>query len=295
MSTTNKSIIFLLLTFAISWAVAIGGHYSGWKESMGPVGPTVVLATMMAGPAIAALICVIAFEKGRRMQALGLTFKPSIWWLLAWLIPIAIAYGSLGITLALTDQSYVDMGEAARRMGEAQGQDLSQVPPFLLSTSFMLLMSLLIGPLINTPILTFTEELGWRGYLYDLWSPCGFWRTSLGTGAVWGIWHAPAIYLYGLNYPTQPVLGIAIFVVYCILLAIIITHVRERTNSVVAAGLMHGTFNAVAGVSIISLSAPEFPWNGVVGIGGLIALSIGVAIIVVLRLRRPPAAAVASA
>jgi membrane protease YdiL (CAAX protease family) len=290
MSIAKKSAVFLLLTFAISWAIAIGGHYSGLKDSMGAAGPTIVLATMMAGPAIAALICAVAFEKGRRVQALGLTFKPSIWWLFAWLIPIAISYAALGVTLLLTDQTYVDMGEAARRAAEAQGQDLSQMPPFLLSTSFMLVMSLLIGPLINTPILTFTEELGWRGYLYDLWRPSGFWRASVGTGAIWGVWHAPAIFLYGLNYPTEPMIGAAIFVVFCILLAIIITHVRERTNSVLAAGLMHGTFNAVAGVSIISLSAPEFPWNGVVGIGGLIALAAGAAIIAALRLRTPAVA-----
>jgi uncharacterized protein len=293
MSVTSKSIVFLALAFAISWGIAIGGYFSGLRESLGLYGPTVLLVAMMTGPAISAFVCAIAFEKGRRVQALGLSFKPNIWWFWAWLIPIALTYASIGVTLAFTDQTFVDVGAAMRAAAEAQGQDLSQAPPFVLSTAFIVAMAMVLGALINTLILTFTEELGWRGYLYDLWRPAGFWRTALATGLIWGVWHAPAIYLYGHNYPTEPLLGVGIFTLYCVPMAVIITHVRERGGSVWAAGIFHGTFNAVGGLSIAQLSAPDFPWAGIVGIGGIVAVTVGAAIVIMSRMRAPALAAAA--
>ena len=62
------------------------------------------------------------------------------------------------------------------------------------------------------------------------------------TGVVWGVWHAPAIFFYGHNYPDDRVLGLGLFVLFCMLLAPIITLVRERGGSVWAAGIIprHG-------------------------------------------------------
>jgi len=291
MSRTIKSIIFLALAFAISWAIAIGGHFAGAKESLGPMGPTLLLTGMMAGPAIAALICAFAFEKGRRAEALGLHFKLNLWWLWAWLIPIALALGAVVVTLVLGDRAYVDIGEATRAAAAAQGQEIPAAQAALVSTPVIVGMAITLGALINWPILTFTEELGWRGYLHDLWRGGGFWRASLATGFVWGLWHAPAIVLYGLNYPDNPTLGIALFTGFCMLLSPIMTLVRDRAGSVWAAGLFHGAFNAVGGLTLAAVSEPVFPWNGIVGIGGFIALAVGVAAVALLQRKAAPAAA----
>jgi uncharacterized protein len=150
--------------------------------------------------------------------------------------------------------------------------------------------SVIVGALVNAPILTLTEELGWRGYLHDLWRPSGFWRASLGTGAVWGLWHAPAIWFYGLNYPDNAAIGLAMFIVWCMLLSPIMTLVRDRGGSVWAAGLFHGTINAVGGITLSVLSAPVFPWNGIVGIGGFVALALGVLLVVLVQRKQAPAA-----
>jgi membrane protease YdiL (CAAX protease family) len=293
MTTTRKSAIFLLIAFAVSWTIAIGAHFAGFSQSPQMVVP--VLALMMTGPAISALICVFAFEKGRRAEALGLKFKPNVWWLWAWLIPLAIAAAAVAITVLMSDRTYVDIGEATRQAAEAQGQDLSTAPPFLLSTAFIVGASVVLGSLINAPILTFTEELGWRGYLHDLWRPSGFWRASLGTGFVWGLWHAPAIYFYGLNYPANRELGLALFVLFCMLMSPIMTLVRDRAGSVWAAGLFHGTINAVGGLTIVAISNPTFPWNGIVGIGGFVALALGVGATLLLRHSHTPQTATADA
>ncbi|MBP6690427.1 MAG: CPBP family intramembrane metalloprotease [Hyphomonadaceae bacterium] len=294
MSTTNKSIIFLGLAFAISWAIVIGAHVAGLSQN--PMLAAPILAAMMTGPAISALICAFAFEKkGERSNALGLHFKPNLWWILAWLIPILIGVGSVAATILLSDHGYVDIGAGVRAVAEAQGQDISQAPAFATSTWFIVCMGVVFGALINMPILTFTEELGWRGYLYGLWRPSGFWRTSLATGAIWGIWHAPAIFFFGLNYPDDRTLGLGLFVVFCMLLTPIITLVRERSGSVWAAGLFHGTFNAIGGLTIAAISTPTFPWNGIVGIGGFVALAVGALVTLLIQRPSAPAAQTAAA
>ena len=291
MSVTNKSIVFLALTFAISWGVTLGAHYAGLQETLGPIA---ILVAMMAGPGIAAVICAIAFDKGRRLAALGLQFKPNLWWLWAWLIPLAIAAGSVLLTIVLSGRQLVDVGEAiiatVEQQAPGQAEQLRAIPYLGL---IQIGGAVTLGALINAPILTFTEELGWRGYLYDLWRRFGFWRCSLATGAVWGVWHAPAIYFYDLNYPDHPLLGIGIFVIYCALLSALLTLVRER-GATWAAGIFHGTINAVGGLTVVMLSNPVFPWNGIVGIGGFLALAIGVVLVLLTqRGARAPLAAAA--
>lgn len=283
MTVRNKSIAFLGLSFAISWSVVFGCWFGGVRD-MALVG--LVLTAMMAGPAIAALICTFAFEpKGKRLTALGLHWTPNLWWLIAWAAVIVIAALSVLLTILFSGQHVVPIGDAAAAAAIAQGQDISQIPPLALSTEFIFFMALIPAAAINAVILTFTEELGWRGYLHHLWRPAGFWRCSLNTGALWGAWHAPAILLYGLNYPDNAEVGVFLFVFYCVLLAPIMTFFRDRGRSVIAAGIAHGAFNAVGGLTLGSLSAPAFPWNGIVGIGGFLTLALAVAAIWWLRRR----------
>lgn len=282
MTTTRKAVIFLAITFAISWGVTISGWALGAHQT--PLGAFATLTLMMTGPAIAATICAFAFEKGRRVASLGLHFRPNWWWLLAYLIPIALAAISVGATILLSDRTYADIGENALLAAEQTGQDVSVLQDLPI-TAIVLGQALVIGALINAVVLTFTEELGWRGYLHGLWREAGFWRASLATGLIWGVWHAPAIYLFGHNYPDQRLLGVGLFTVFCVLLSPLMTLVRDRGGSVWAAGILHGVLNAVAGLSVLTLSSPDFPWNGMLGIGGFVALALGV--IVTALLVRP--------
>ena len=51
------------------------------------------------------------------------------------------------------------------------------------------------------------EEAGWRGYLWSVLRPLGFWRTAAIVGVAWGLWHAPIIaagHNYGTGYPGWP-------------------------------------------------------------------------------------------
>jgi hypothetical protein len=293
MSTTRKAIVFLTLTFAISWGVTI----SAWalQYHRNPLAAFFTLLLMMAGPAIAAFICAMAFEKGRHIDALGLRFTVNIWWLWAWLIPFALAGVSIAATILLGGRHLVDPAQqtlamSAGHLPEASMVQLRALAPVL---DPIIAAQVLIGSAINAVALTFTEELGWRGYLYDLWRRFGFWRCALATGFIWGVWHAPAIYFFGLNYPDNRLIGIPIFIVFCTLTAPIITLIRDRGRATWAAGIAHGTINALGGVTALVLSDARFPWAGIVGIGGFVALALGVFAVALAQPNLAPKAAAA--
>jgi membrane protease YdiL (CAAX protease family) len=294
-----KSIVFLALTFAISWTIAIAGHFAGWPQAISawlgapgaPLGAAAVLFAMMTGPALAGVACALAFERGRRIKALGLHFRPNWWWLGAWLLGLALAGVAVAATLLLSDRTLVAPLTGLRALLGSMGQDTSQfgTPPAYMNY-VLIVQAAVLGAAINA-VLTLTEELGWRGYLHYLWRGAGFWRASLATGAIWGVWHAPAIVLYGHNYPEHPEIGVALFTLFCVLLAPLHTFVRDRGASVWAAGILHGTLNALGGVTLIVLSDPAFPWNGMVGIGGFVALALALAIVAATRPGAPASAA----
>ena len=276
MSATRKAIVFLALTFALSWGVTIGGWALGAQRAS--LAAFVTLVLMMAGPAIAAFTCAMLFEKGRRIDALGLRFTFNIWWLYAWLIPFALAGISTAATVLFGGRHLADPAQQILIMSEGHvpPEKMGQLRALAPILDLILPVQILLGSVINAIALTFTEELGWRGYLYDLWRRFGFWRCALTTGFIWGVWHAPAIYLYGLNYPDNRLIGIPIFIAFCMLTAPIMTLVRDRGGATWAAGTTHGTINALGGVTMIVINDASFPWAGIVGIGGFVALVLGV-------------------
>ena len=276
MSSIHKSIMFLLLAFVITWAIVIGGWAMGWHNTQQSA--VLTLAASMFGPSIAAVACVLAFEKGRRKEALGLFFKPTPWWLWAWLIALALAFGASLVTVLAGQAQFVDIASnylaQARAAMPEQAAAIDQAAQIPGLTWILLAQAALLGALINTPILLLSEELGWRGYLYDLWRRFGFLKYTLATGAIWGLWHAPAIYLFGLNYPDHRLIGIPLFALYCALLSFPFTLVRDRGRSLVPAAILHGTINAVGGIAAFGLSRTDFPWSGVVGVGGFVMLAV---------------------
>lgn len=276
MRVSLKSAIFLAITFAFSWGVIALGWALGAARS--PASGVLTLAISMFGPALGAAICAFAFEKGRKRAALGLSFEPSFWWLWAWLLALALVFGASLLTGLLGPAQFRDIGQAvltqARAIAPAQSAKLDAMAALPGLSWLLVAQAGVLGALINTPILLLSEELGWRGYLYDMWHRFGFWRSTLAIGAIWGIWHAPAILLFGLNYPDNRAIGVPVFVLFCMLISIPMAILRERSASLLAPAIFHGTLNAIAGLALLGLSEAAFPWNGVVGIGGLLVLAM---------------------
>lgn len=192
---------------------------------------------------------------------------------IAWLVPILVGVASVLISLLGEDIHLTSLREGLLASGTLP--DSIDLPPYI--GIIMVVQALTLGAAING-VLLISEELGWRGFLWNKLIPYGFWKTALFTGIVWGFWHAPLIYM-GHNYPGLPILGIFLMVGFTTLISPLIGYIRLKNGSVWAASLFHGTLNALAALTILPLahSHTELPlmWKGLLGIGGAVALGIG--------------------
>jgi membrane protease YdiL (CAAX protease family) len=241
---------FIIIAFAISWPLFLTPLLlPDLKPATQQMTFTGLFALAMWGPGIAALIATVVVAKQPlktlRLNTLGL--KRFYFW--AWLLPpvLVILSGLLTVLIrtAQLDPEFTFMQQAMEQTG-------TQLP---VSTGMLVLIqvvqALILGPLINI-LFAMGEELGWRGFLLPKLMPLGQWKALIISGAIWGVWHAPAI-AQGYNYPDHPILGILLMIVFCILLGIIIGWMYLNTRSPWVAALAHGSINAWAGMPFLFL------------------------------------------
>ncbi len=145
------------------------------------------------------------------------------------------------------------------------------------------LQTVVVGPIVGL-MLGFGEEYGWRGYLQnELMQQLGRVRGVLLVGVIWGAWHWPLI-LMGFNYPGQPVLGLALMVVYTTGLAIVLGLAVLRSGSILLSAFLHALNDQVAAF-ILALGFRPFDaaFSFFIGFYGLVTL----AVVALLLLRDP--------
>jgi membrane protease YdiL (CAAX protease family) len=267
--------LFLLLAFGFSWALAYGGHRAGGFEALGQIPTLVLMSAYMFGPAIAAIVTAMVFDRGRLADALGFkgfrVGRVIVWVLVGWLVPLMLVAGAIAVSLWALHEPMADAASAMAVQFEATGQTLPMSAQDLLI--LQLAIGLPVGMLFNTGFLLISEELGWRGWLQPRLAGMGFWPMCLTIGVIWGLWHAPLV-LMGFNYPGMGWAGVAAMTVFAVLLTPYHALARER-GGVIAAAAMHGSVNAVAGLSVLFMAAPVWPWNGLLGLGGFAVLAAG--------------------
>ncbi|WP_417493859.1 CPBP family intramembrane glutamic endopeptidase [Maricaulis sp.] len=283
--------LFLFLAFGISWALAFGAHRAGGFEVMGAMPALALMSAYMVGPSIAALVTALVFDRGRLGEALGFRgFRPGrilVWILAGWLIPLLLVVVAIAVSLLALGEAPADPVAIATAQFEASGQTLPMPVRDLLL--IQLAVGLPLAMVFNTVFLTLSEELGWRGWLQPRLAGLGFWPMCLLIGVIWGVWHAPLI-LMGHNYPGMGWSGVAAMTVFTILLTPYHALARER-GGVIAAAAMHGSVNAFAGLSLMLMTAPVWPWNGILGLGGFAVLAAGLLPLWFFRRFRPLAGA----
>ncbi len=273
----KKILLFLGLTFTADWLMAGLFYLFGGRLNTTPA-VFMALAYMFV-PMIMAVV-VQRFIYHRDLKGpLGISFRVNPWWIAAWLVPVVIAFGAFGISLLFRSVSYSpEMAgiyeHFARVFTPEQIQEIRRKQDMLPfhPVWFALAQGLIIGPTLNA-VAAFGEELGWRGFLQRELAPIGFWGSSALIGFIWGVWHLPLI-LMGHNYPEHPVPGVFLWTVNCVFLGIVISYVRVRARSVIAAAVMHGTYNAMAGLAIILIIGGNDLISGVQGISGVIVAGV---------------------
>ncbi|MDP3232572.1 MAG: CPBP family intramembrane metalloprotease [Myxococcales bacterium] len=265
------------VTCAFSWSLWAMLALTGLDANV--VVRTVVVAVSMFGPALGAVVA--QRRAGEAIaEPLGVVMKPNRWWLVAWLLPLALQPLVLVFGLMVPGVEWSpDFGGLLERLGPSLPPDkLAEAKQQLEALPRAGMMALMVGQALIAGIsinamAAFGEELGWRGWLSRHFAALGFWRRSGLIGVLWGLWHAPII-LQGHNYPQHPVAGVPMMVVFCVLLAPLHELVRLRGGSVWAAAVLHGSINASAGFGIILLRGGDDLTVGVTGLAGLAALAL---------------------
>lgn len=253
--------IYLLIAFGIAWPLFLLPILFGPPGAPArQVASLILWAAAMWAPGIAALV-VTRFVAGRSLRALHLDrLGPKRMYLWAWLLPPVLVVAA-GIVSWAAGAGVLDLGFPMLRDALATAPDSPPIPVGVL-VALQIAAALLIAPLINT-IFALGEELGWRGYLLPALLPIGQGRAIVVSGVIWGVWHAPAI-LQGYNYPTQPVLGVALMTVFTVLIGAIFSWLYLRTGSPWAPALGHASLNATAGIPLLFLTGIDSTIGGTI-------------------------------
>lgn len=271
---------FLGLTFALSWGIA--GVFFGLGGTLSSPWALPVLLLYMFMPMTSALIVQKGIYREPVLKPLGIRFNPRllVWFGVGWVLPPLIALAAFGVSLLLPHIQFSPgmEGMIAQYRERLTPEQLAAMQrqlaafPWPVLLAILLVQGMVAGTTINL-IAAFGEELGWRGLLVRELAPWRFWPAALAIGAVWGLWHAPVIW-HGYNYPQHPRLGVLMMIAFAMLFGPLITYVRLRARSVIAASLLHGTFNGTAGLAYVFLVGGSDLTRGVLGVAGFIVLAI---------------------
>jgi membrane protease YdiL (CAAX protease family) len=271
----RKSIVFTLLTYIVSYLLVVLYFALGGTWTM--PGNLIVAVVYMFVPLTIAVLVQKWICREPLKAPLRINFKPNRWFVVAWLLPPAIAVVCIGIALLLPGVSFTtDPNVPMERLRDVlPPEQLEQmqrqteslpIHPFWLA----LFPGLIAGVTVNA-VAAFGEEVGWRGLLQRDLADLGFWKSCCVIGVIWGFWHAPLI-LQGHNYPQHPWAGVFMMTVMTVLLSPLLAYVTIRANSVIAAAIFHGTFNATYGLALVMIQGGNDLTVGVTGLAGLITL-----------------------
>ena len=258
--------IFLLVTFGLTWAVWAVVYLLGGAENL----PLLTVGSLVAMwcPGIAAIICSryitpmskrdLGLQRGYLERYVSIYFFVFLFLIAAMGLSVGLGFQEVNATLEPLSSEIAD-----------------QQYPFndpILAVFISIISSFTLAALFNS-VFALGEELGWRGYLLAKLAPIGLGRASILIGIIWGVWHAPAIFM-GLNYPGHPFLGVLMMIWFTIGWSVILTWLRQVTQSVLSAAFGHGLINAVASLPLLLLLDTDSLIRAPLGITGLVPLSL---------------------
>ena len=273
----KKAIRFSIAVCLFSWAMFAVAHWGFGMGADTPKGLMVFSTIYMFFPMITALV-LQAIDKEKFNHTGLVNFKVSWPWLVAWLLPVVMVLVCIpvnglfpGVELQYNSEQLISQYQVPEEQQDLVREQMGKIPAVLLVISTVF-SGLIAGVTVNA-IAAFGEEYGWRNYLVGALREVKFWKAALFIGIVWGIWHFPLI-LMGHNYPNEPRWGVLLMVVFCILLGVIELYFVLKSKSMVVAAILHGTVNAVAGMTLyFTLGGNDFI-NGMPGLSGFIVTGV---------------------
>lgn len=257
----------IAIAYLLTWGVAIGAMHIGWSH------PSLALLIMWI-PGFVALLSawVLKVPLPLFRRPVGHYFTAPLW-------AIGIGFAAMLLSLPFgifSGPLYFDMVMASLHLPLTGGAAL------FLGLIFFALLSYVVGITLNM-VIALGEELLWRGLLWEQLKHLGLLPASLIIGFIWGVWHAPAIWVIGLNHPGVPLwIDLAMKVVVSMSLTPILCYFRARGDSIGVVAAFHGTLNGMAMLAFVLFEAPNTLTIGVGGLPG-IALYMGLSALLIWR------------
>ena len=275
----TKAIRFAIIVCLFSWTLAAVAHWGFGMGANTPLGLMVFSTIYMFFPMLTALV-LQAINKEKFNHTGLVNFKIKWSWLVAWMLPVVMVFICIlvngmmpGVSLQYNSEQLITQYHIPEDQQDIVREQMGKIPAYLMVISIVI-SGLIAGITINA-VASFGEEYGWRNYLVGALRGVKFWKAALFIGIGWGVWHFPLI-LMGHNYPNEPRWGVLMMVVMCILLGIIELYFVLKTKSMIVAAIMHGTFNAMAGMVIyFTLGGNDF-LNGMPGLSGFITMALAI-------------------
>ena len=269
--TAKRLILFILWAFVPM--IGIGAVLHSVIPSAAPDGQVTIAAMLRpllsAGAMLVPLLAVVLTQlicKEPVLHGLGISFRLNRWWWIGWLLMPVLALAVPGVSLLMPGAHWA----ADSQLVQLTLQQMPQAGGVWGLIGISLVSGLLVGATLNA-VFAFGEEIAWRGYLIKLFRGKKFLTVALLTGVIWGFWHFPLI-LNGHNYPQHPVAGIFMMVLMCVAMTPILLYFRQKSGSVLVPAIMHGTFNAVMGLSNLFVQPQNDLLIGGPGLAGILVL-----------------------
>jgi membrane protease YdiL (CAAX protease family) len=257
----RRALVFLASAFGISWCawgvliVLSQSHAAAYGQW--PFMTLYVLGGL--GPTIAAYVAVWLTRTDAPLRefnrrVLRWRVLPA-WYAVAIGLPIALAFGAIGIALSL---------------GLATWSQLAIRPWYLFPALFA--MTIIGGGL---------EEFGWRGIAQDAWGRAwGQARAAWLIGPIWAVWHLPLFFLPGVS---QYHGAFGPFLLGVMGNALLLGWLYSRTRSILLCVFMHAASNAIVMLGVVAPSGQGMSW-----IGPCLALAVGWLLFLADGRRGPP-------
>ena len=185
-------------------------------------------------PAIANYLTRLITKEGFKDKLYAANFSGNMkYYILAAVLPVVVYAVSANITgmVFVPDYSVTEVLNSDNMAG------------FFYETLRIVSTSVVIFPLY------FGEEYGWRAYLTPkLKSLMPKPAALIVSGVIWGMWHAPVVYMghnFGTNYSLYPYGGYIVMSVFCIFVGCLLTWLTEETGSIYPACICHAVNNNI--------------------------------------------------
>jgi uncharacterized protein len=261
-SVLRELVVFLSATFAATTALAFLA-----KFAVPALSPMIMLVPMLAAMGVQKFIARRPVFRGGE---LGFQVGRKEYLLTAPLLFGGFVVAALGVTVLLQPAALVSSTELVTRLNKVGVFDSWSMP---LRLAGIVALECVLGPIVNLPIFL-GEEVGWRAFMVPRLERLLGRKGTLVGGVVWAVWHLPMIFLFGLNYPDHPLLGLLLWIPICICLSVILQHIFRKSRSVFAVALAHGAMNKVAVVGISLLIYDERVSRMLFGPTGLVGLAL---------------------